>query len=439
MALSFFEKKIEDLEYIDVYNLACINKIPESYNLDYKSDYPKNEKLAKLMCSFANASGGYIVVGIEEVKVYNKNTGVPDKIVGVDKTDHTTKVTNIAISHSQPKIIPHVQVIELNSDPDKVIVVIKIDESIEPIMYYSKNDSDSNKFFIRINDKREPADYNLLKKLFRKETFLNKINEIEQAFFKNLEEIIKYIHLADESRDHILLGATIIPFNKNLTLVDIDSSEMEHFIKDLADSLRFGNPYTGMVDFSNFLRSFKYLGQYFKSQFERNTTHFYNYSNIEIYRNGVINNIIIYNVPSVKDIKPHVSQFFEPSLRKRVDEALFLSSSLISYIIMMWLKLVNLIYERCNYNGRFKFILRILGEHEIVLCENFVSLGNSYDIKVEDIFYAYNLSDREGYLKTLRDLLKEILRFFGFELKNIDDGLKNFEDSINNYIDSIFK
>ncbi len=138
ITLSFFEKKIENLEYVDINNLVCINKIPESYNLDYKVDYPKNEKLAKLMLSFANASGGYIIIGIEEVRVNNKNTGVPDKIFGVDKADHTTKITNIAISHSQPKIVPSVKTIELDSDPDKLVVIIKIEESMEPIMYSSK-------------------------------------------------------------------------------------------------------------------------------------------------------------------------------------------------------------------------------------------------------------------------------------------------------------
>jgi len=181
IALSFFEKKIENLEYIDIYNLVCINKIPESYNLDYKVNYPKNEKLAKLMLSFANASGGYIIIGIEELRVNNKNTGLPDKIIGIDKADHTTKITNITISHSQPKIVPSVKTVELDSNPDKVVVVIKIEESIEPIMYYSKNDSDSNKFFIRINDKKQPADYSILKKLFYKENYLERMKIFKGA------------------------------------------------------------------------------------------------------------------------------------------------------------------------------------------------------------------------------------------------------------------
>ena len=33
--------------------------------------------------------------------------------LGIDKADHTTKVTNIAISHSQPRIIPYVKTIEI--------------------------------------------------------------------------------------------------------------------------------------------------------------------------------------------------------------------------------------------------------------------------------------------------------------------------------------
>ena len=128
IALSFFEKKIENLEYSDIYNLVCNNKIPETYNLDYKSEYPNNKKLAKLMCSFANASGGYIIVGIEELRVNNKNTVEPDKILGIEKADHTTTVTNIAMSHSQPKIVPYVKIIEIDTEPDKDVVIIKLYE-----------------------------------------------------------------------------------------------------------------------------------------------------------------------------------------------------------------------------------------------------------------------------------------------------------------------
>ncbi|KKM10327.1 hypothetical protein LCGC14_1722020, partial [marine sediment metagenome] len=267
IALSFFEKKIENLEYIDLYNLVCVNKIPESYNLDYKVDYPKNEKLAKLMCSFANASGGYIIVGIEEVRVNNKNTSVPDEMFGIDKADHTTKVTNIAISHSQPKIVPSIKTIELDSDPDKVVVIIKIEESMEPIMYYSKNDSDSNKFFIRINDKKQPADYSILKKLFHKENYLERMKVFEEEILKEQKEFIyhKLGRFYKEKTGAIFFGVNVLPFNKDFEIIDMASSEFEAFLNGLNRTFH-EIPIFFDYRLSSFIKKFKFMGYYYESK-----------------------------------------------------------------------------------------------------------------------------------------------------------------------------
>jgi len=167
MNSTFFGKKLSDIDFSRIQSLKD-NKIPESYDLDYKENYPTNQKLAKLMIAFANSSGGYIIIGMKEERHQGHNTGVPDKIVGIDKGDHPTKITNIALSHSQPKIFPKICIIEHPDNSNKVIVIIKINESIEPIMYFSKNDSDTNKWFIRINDKIE---YELTRKMAGKVNF----------------------------------------------------------------------------------------------------------------------------------------------------------------------------------------------------------------------------------------------------------------------------
>lgn len=51
-------------------------------------------------------------------------------------------------------------------DTNKAVVVIKIKESLEPIM-----DTPSNRFYIRINDQSLPADYGIVKTLFNKEIY----------------------------------------------------------------------------------------------------------------------------------------------------------------------------------------------------------------------------------------------------------------------------
>ena len=165
---SFFTKNIADINFSDIKNLVD-DKIPESSILDYKREMISNEKLAKLMISFANGIGGFIIIGISEEIDGNNKTGLPKEIIGVNKEDFSTKITNIALSYSQPTIIPLIETIEIPNVSEKIILLIKISESFRPIMFFSKNHSSSNKWFIRINDRISTADYNIMNKLFNKE------------------------------------------------------------------------------------------------------------------------------------------------------------------------------------------------------------------------------------------------------------------------------
>ncbi len=184
---SFFTKRFDDIQYSDIQALVTY-EVRESYIIDYKENYPK--QLAKVLISFANASGGFVIIGIKEMKENGKNTGIPEDIVGINKEDHETKITNIVISHSQPVIIPKVKVFDIPSS-DKEIVFIKINESLEPIMETNKR-----VFPIRINDQSLPADYSIVKKLFNKEVYqvqkrIQKIFNIIKDFFNKMKIVSK--------------------------------------------------------------------------------------------------------------------------------------------------------------------------------------------------------------------------------------------------------
>jgi hypothetical protein len=45
--MSFFQKQIEDITFSDVKELVD-NQISESYDLDYKEDYPEGKKLVQI-------------------------------------------------------------------------------------------------------------------------------------------------------------------------------------------------------------------------------------------------------------------------------------------------------------------------------------------------------------------------------------------------------
>lgn len=154
---NFSEISLEDIEKL------IVEEIRESNELEYKSDYGRRQEgLAQEIIALANTEGGYIILGIDEIRINNKNTGIPSEIVGVVRMDHETRITDIAISNSRPKIVPLIRVFKLDfDDNDKDIVVIQIKKSKEPIMFTKKKN-----YYHRVNDKKSPADHEWVSQRF---------------------------------------------------------------------------------------------------------------------------------------------------------------------------------------------------------------------------------------------------------------------------------
>jgi predicted HTH transcriptional regulator len=90
MNISIFSKSVEDVEYSDIEKLVE-EKTPESQNLEYKSkiygrsDNDKKEML-KDIASFANAYGGFIIIGVREENNQG-DAAIPAEVVGVEQAD----------------------------------------------------------------------------------------------------------------------------------------------------------------------------------------------------------------------------------------------------------------------------------------------------------------------------------------------------------------
>ena len=83
-----FSKNVDDLTYNDIDDLVNVRNKREGHYLDYKltcgnldSDEAKHE-LAKDVSAFANAKGGYLIIGVNEIK---KDDDKTFKIVGTSK------------------------------------------------------------------------------------------------------------------------------------------------------------------------------------------------------------------------------------------------------------------------------------------------------------------------------------------------------------------
>ncbi len=116
------------------------NKIEESLTLDYKRAVSSNDEIAKDISSFANASGGTIIYGIED------KDRKPQRIVWVDTSGVEEKFQNIAQSAVQPPLEITVTRLVNPDDETKSIYIINIPQSTKaPHMakdrYYRRNGS----------------------------------------------------------------------------------------------------------------------------------------------------------------------------------------------------------------------------------------------------------------------------------------------------------
>ena len=155
-----FTKHVSQLTYPDIDDLVNVRKEREGYHLDFKSEFGNPDKakkeLAKDISSFANTSGGFLIIGVD--KEYN--------IVGTDSTIQKKSIdewinqilnSNIdpPVFYFDPKIIPL-------PDSEKVIVVIHIPESTKKPHIVTE----WNNYFIRVNDSSKSANHSQVRDMF---------------------------------------------------------------------------------------------------------------------------------------------------------------------------------------------------------------------------------------------------------------------------------
>jgi len=430
--MSFFYKPLSEISFTDIEFLVQ-NKIRESYDLDYKLDYPQNKNLAKLMISFANATGGYIVIGIEEEKIANKNTGIPKELKGVQKGDHSTKITQIALGHTQPKIFPKIKIIDYEEQPQKVIVIISIDEAPEPIMYFHMNDSDSNKFFIRINDKNEPADQVLLKKLFSRRPFFEELKQLESKITKEQKLIFDDYFGPDVGGEYIFFGFSLFPYNNNFDIINTNDKDVEFFLKDLYTKLSHRSPSREIKDFYHLIRNLSYNGDSYSSYY-RYTGEKYHEAEFDIFSNGNINTYIIFKPRNATNLISESHKEYDESRKAEYAHSPFFYHDIFPYLIIMFLRLAKSIFKN-KVEGRFKIMTRIMATHNISLdVYEFLQLSSSTDFSIKRTLYFNELMDIEKFKIFVCEILKEFLRYFNYNLKEVDRYLEIFHAAVDRYI-----
>ena len=98
----------------------------EGARVEYKSSLAN---VAKVVSSLANTGGGIIIFGVE----IDKKTNMPlFPITGIEnKGGFEESVTQTCIQGVYPPILPAVKLVQIPSSPEKVVVVVKISESLD--------------------------------------------------------------------------------------------------------------------------------------------------------------------------------------------------------------------------------------------------------------------------------------------------------------------
>ena len=136
----------------------------ENNHLEYKSKVGNSDKdkreFSKDVSGFANANGGFLIIGIEEKE------GLPSKICGIERVLGNQKIdewiNNVLISNIEDKIRYEIRIFDL--DDEKIVVVLYIAESPKkPHMVTSQK---RNTYFIRHNTSVDPATQSEVREMF---------------------------------------------------------------------------------------------------------------------------------------------------------------------------------------------------------------------------------------------------------------------------------
>lgn len=183
-SISILKKNIENITLPDIEDLINQN-VRESSLIEYKeADFlnPDNRqiqnhywKIVKIICGLANNMGGLLIIGIREDSNSSADSITP---INRPRASLINKLRGLIVSHTIPVISIKIQ--DINTNPnnfDNYILVFKVLEAPEPVMYVNSSDSDSHKYFYRYNEDTIPADHATVRLLFSKKNIEEKLNE----------------------------------------------------------------------------------------------------------------------------------------------------------------------------------------------------------------------------------------------------------------------
>lgn len=213
------QKRFELIDKSDIDALVA-NAVSEGKTIDYKETLPGNsdgdkKEFLKDISSFANASGGDVIYGIQEKRdASGKATGLPDAakgLAGVNIDQETLRLDNVIRNGIAPRI-GGVQIKGIAGFPDGPVIVIRVPKSwAAPHMITFQSES---RFFSRTNAGKYPLDVTEIRSAFAlSETLPEKVRRFREERIARIVADETPVPLAHSSRTvlHILPIASLDP------------------------------------------------------------------------------------------------------------------------------------------------------------------------------------------------------------------------------------
>ena len=125
MTYNPFDKSPFDILTVEDLEKLIENSVAEGYYVEYKRQFVKNEKIAHSISSFANAYGGWYIVGVK-----TNEHNIATEICGFNLSDYSDpidKIREIVKSNIDPVPLFYSQVIQL--DEEKAVLVVFIPDN----------------------------------------------------------------------------------------------------------------------------------------------------------------------------------------------------------------------------------------------------------------------------------------------------------------------
>ena len=422
-----FDKPFDKLNIKDIENLVLIRKEQENNYLEYKERIEPNDKFKKKFLKttsgFANAKGGYIIIGIKE----DKNTNLLE-ILGIEKTINHQKVeewvNNILIANLDKKVQYNIKTIEIKDNEEKIVLLIYIPESPKkPHMVTFKGE---NHYYLRHNKSVNLATQSEVEEMF----------EYSKKVEKGFEDFLKQRNLFDENSDKFGLNEKSKKLYKEIIKApNIQSTPfvLYSFMPIYQDEYRVKTASQEFID---------WLKKHFRGFKPNINFELFDYSNWKIEYKGIFSPTILNN-----EIDPEKEKylkyfeimnngFFERGMseemiyyKERQDSSIkpILHLTGTVNIALMLLKFAKLFFQKINYYDEILFQL------SVVNVKNFTLAGFSHEKNRKSWCEPFSFPDFHPPYCTI-DRFKYIKRFIVNELSKdfIENTIYDLAEQLSN-------